>query len=503
MTTATNGDSHRLSSASDAISPALSSQKVFDVAKSLAGLALVAIYAYACDRMGNNFIFTNTPKEFDRHIGMLYLMLLGVFLATVHAGKDCCNSELIPKSLLFRSQTEEWKGWMQVSILFYHYLFPAPQPLSIYIAARVMVASFLFMTGYGQTMKALQQHGRFHLTTAVLTMIRLNLLVCILCLFMNRNYADYYFAPLVSFWSLFIYVLHTTARALHPATRLGIGFLACSLLSFNSARNPSLPSFAKLFFEPLSWLVSSRATPMDTWLFRLQLDCFSPLIGSALALCTCPTSGSIVSRALDKLESLRTTSAVGIIVIGSVLASVAAFHGLIAMLGSWSQRRAMECIATCDDCKPCRSCQNVSKSSAPIECVASRLGQEEYNNHYHSVLCVVCTLTYLMLRNSCSWLRCRASVLAAFVGQRSLELYVLQYHVWLAADARRILVLIPGWPATNAAVLGAAFFLAAHLARGFTAAVLQAVERISSSGRVEAWCHLRWPASALVWGWVS
>ncbi len=142
----------------------------------------------------------------------------------------------------------------------------------------------------------------------------------------------------------------------------------------------------------------------------------------------------------------------------------------------------MECISICEDCKSCRSCQNVSKSEAPlIECVASRLGQEEYNNYYHSVLCVVCTLTYLMFRNSCSWLRCRASMFAAFVGRRSLELYVLQYHVWLAADAKRILILIPGWPATNAAVLGATFFFVAHLARGFTAAVLQAVERICLS----------------------
>jgi hypothetical protein len=477
-----NVDFHRLSTASDAIRPAISSQEYFSVAKGLAGLALVAIYAHACDRTGNSFIFTNVPKEFDKHTAMLYLALLAIFIGNFRVYKDSGSVDLAPKSLLSRSQTEEWKGWMQVSILFYHYLFPAPQPLPIYIAARVMVASFLFMTGYGQTMKALQQDCRFRFTTFILTMLRLNLLVCILCLFMNRSYADYYFAPLVSFWSVFIYVLHTTGRALHPVTRLSIGFLACSLLSFNSARDPSLPSFARLLFEPLSWLVSSRATPMDTWLFRLQLDCFSALIGSALALCTCPTSDSMSSRALEKLESLRTTFAMRITVIGSILASVAATHSLIATLGAWSHQRAMECITTCDDCKPCRSCQNISKSSAPpIECVASRLGQEQYNNYYHSGLCIVCTLTYLIFRNSCSWLRCRASVLAAFVGQRSLELYVLQYHVWLAADAKRILILIPGWPATNAAVLGAVFFLAAHLARGFTATVLQAVERISEA----------------------
>ena len=33
-------------------------------------------------------------------------------------------------------------------LVYYHYLYASPQPLWVYVMARVVVASFLFMTGY-------------------------------------------------------------------------------------------------------------------------------------------------------------------------------------------------------------------------------------------------------------------------------------------------------------------------------------------------------------------
>ena len=57
----------------------------------------------------------------------------------------------IDSSLLNRQQTAEWRGWMQISFLIYHYLGAGQVPLPLYIWIRMMVASFMFMTGFGHT----------------------------------------------------------------------------------------------------------------------------------------------------------------------------------------------------------------------------------------------------------------------------------------------------------------------------------------------------------------
>lgn len=47
--------------------------------------------------------------------------------------------------LLNRTQTEEWKGWMQVLFLLYHYF----QTHQLYNAIRVFIAAYVWMTGFG------------------------------------------------------------------------------------------------------------------------------------------------------------------------------------------------------------------------------------------------------------------------------------------------------------------------------------------------------------------
>jgi hypothetical protein len=66
---------------------------------------------------------------------------------------------------------------LQIFLVFYHYLYPSPQPLWVYVTARVVVASFLFMTGYGRTMSALKRSSSFSLFAVSSMMLRLNLFV--------------------------------------------------------------------------------------------------------------------------------------------------------------------------------------------------------------------------------------------------------------------------------------------------------------------------------------
>lgn len=59
-------------------------------------------------------------------------------------------------------------------------------------------------------------------------------------------------------------------------------------------------------------------------------------------------------------------------------------------------------------------------------------------------------------------LRTRYSTFFAWFGRISLELFVCQYHIWLAADTHGILVLIPSYPVANVLLTSFIFICVSH-----------------------------------------
>ncbi|XP_010788564.1 N-acetylneuraminate (7)9-O-acetyltransferase, partial [Notothenia coriiceps] len=161
--------------------------------KALGRMGIIMGYFYLCDRAD---VFMKEQKFYTHStffIPLVYIIVLGVFYYE--------NSK--ETKFLNREQTDEWKGWMQLVILIYH-VSGASAFLPVYMHVRVLVAAYLFQTGYGH-FSFFWLKGDFGLYRVCQVLFRLNFLVLVLCVVMNRPYQFYYFVPLVTFWFAVIY----------------------------------------------------------------------------------------------------------------------------------------------------------------------------------------------------------------------------------------------------------------------------------------------------------
>ena len=95
------------------------------------------------------------------------------------------------------------------------------------------------------------------------------------------------------------------------------------------------------------------------------------------------------------------------------------------------------------------------------------------------VFSLVPIAAFLLLRNLTPGLRASVSGGLGSLGRRSLELYVLQYHIFLREGATKVLDLLPaGAPRPYNAVFAAlGFVIAADLAHRCTTALLDGLLR--------------------------
>uniref|UniRef100_A0AC11E5W4 CAS1 domain containing 1 n=1 Tax=Ovis aries TaxID=9940 RepID=A0AC11E5W4_SHEEP len=321
------------------INPSVSPLEVF--LQSFCKLGLIMAYFYMCDR-ANLFMKEN---KFYTHstffIPIIYILVLGVFY----------NENTKETKVLNREQTDEWKGWMQLVILIYH-ISGASTFLPVYMHIRVLVAAYLFQTGYGH-FSYFWVKGDFGIHRVCQVLFRLNFLVVVLCIVMDRPYQFYYFVPLVTVWFMVIYV----TLALWPQ------------------------------------IIQKKANGNCLWHFGLLLKL------AFLLLCICFLAYS--QGAFEKIFSL------------------------------WPLSKCFEL-----------------KGNVYEWWFRWRL--DRY------------ILAFILIRNIPGYARSVYSSFFAWFGKISLELFICQYHIWLAADTRGILVLIPGNPMLNIIVSTFIFVCVAH-----------------------------------------
>lgn len=364
----------------------------------LATLWLAAIYCYVADR---TMYFEKTPKVVN--MGMFLSMLaiaLVVGLATLQSAhspkiehRKHAVATTVPRLvLLSRPQTEEWKGWMQIVILLYHY-FGMSKVLWVYQFVRLLVASYLFMTGYGHTMYFLTSND-FSLRRVVNVTLRTNMLNILLAFVMGTQYDLYYFPALSTLWFLIIWI--TIPRA----TSAGAQMSRVIMQIIASAAVVSV--VITHGHTAQGWLAEIDSLGLHIlkietheFLFRFRLDAYIVFAGilAALVCSKCRYDGT---RLHD-------------------------------MTLAWSRSMATLVLL-------------VSISIIALYVVFCWQFKDKYSyNRWHPFISPWPVMAYAILRNSTGRLRAYHSRLFAWFGRCSLETFVLQFHIWLAADSRGLL----------------------------------------------------------------
>lgn len=388
-------------------------------------LAIIMGYFYLCDR--TNFFMKENKyySEFSFWIPLGYVFVLGLFFT-----EDSRFTKV-----LHRDQTDELKGWMQLVILIYH-LTGAERITPIYMQIKVLISAYLFLSGYNH-FSYMWYTGNAGLTRFLQILFRMNFMTVVLCLCMNRPYQFYYFVPLISFWFVIIYFVLAIPPQITSSNVENNPYKYCYLvLKFVCLLIViTILYMSEVFFERVfvtrPWkalFVNSDDNPTEWWL-RWKLDRYTITYGMGFAAVfhIAQKLNLVDDNTNHNLFAGRT----------SIMAAILSFCG-IAFYTTFTF-----------------ICRN-------------KLDCEEI----HSYVVFVPIISYIVLRNISGIFRIRFSSFFAWFGRISLELFICQYHIWLAADRNGVLVLLPGFPNLNILISSFIFVCASHEVHRLTQVLL-------------------------------
>ena len=373
------------------------------IARVLAALAMAVCYCYYADRTQ---LWDKAKKRFDSRDFAKFCMvtiMLGLLSirrskAPTVGGKNSTPAEILNQPFLSRDQTDEFKGWMQFLILTYHYL-GASKILPIYEVIRLLVASYLFMTGYGHAVFFCRR-GDYTLRRSAAVMIRLNMLSIILPYIMKTDYLFYYFAPLTSFWYIIVFLTMYVANQRNHS----LSFMICKVIT--SAILVNVVIRTPRIFEDLFQLLEKTCNihwNAHEWQFRLQLDSYIVYTG---ILC-----GILFMHITDALQITDGKD-----------------HGSFDLLIR-NQFRRIRLAALA-----------FALATPPAFYLFAKNAADKYAyNAWMPYISTPAILSFIIMRNYSRHARNYYSSVFAWMGRHSLETFTLQFHIWLAADTKGLL----------------------------------------------------------------
>lgn len=370
-------------------------QSVMSFSGELSRLGAILTFAYMCEK---HPLFT--PGEKDHNLDIFWslcMILLVVSILNVRKSKT--------SDVLNREQTEEWKGWMQVGFLMYHYF----SVHEVYNVIRVFITCYVWMTGFGN-FSFFYLKEDYSLVRVLQMLWRLNFLVFFLCMTMGNDYILYYICPLHTFYFFVVYIFMAVLPK-YNYTENGIKVkLAIAACIIFLVWDLDMNLFEKVFFflgnNPVE---GAKSGTMWEWYFRTSLDHWSTFLGIIFAL-NYPATVLWVKKIE---EASKKTSCI-----------VKGYVAIVLLLASslWATY------------------------ILPMD-------KPEYNNNNAYFSALVPMLTYIFIRNISPVLRNHYLEPLHSLGKITLETYLLQHHIWLNGNAKTVLVFIPDYPQLNMVVV--------------------------------------------------
>ncbi|EKX36256.1 hypothetical protein GUITHDRAFT_79030, partial [Guillardia theta CCMP2712] len=368
--------------------------------KDIVLLSLILLFTYQSEYYP---VFPHLAKEHD--MDMFWFATL-LFLAYSFTRWQKSRTD----DLLGREQTEEWKGWMQFMFLLYHYCAAS----EVYNIIRVMITSYLWMTGFGN-FSFFYIKKDYGIVRVLQMMWRLNFFVFLLMIVQGNTYILYYICPLHTFFFLVTWLTMRVCSNLNY-TKWGVRIKLSVVAVVIFAVWDGAPWLFDLIFGSFMGRAPCKGATsgfLYEWYFRTTLDHWSTFLGMIFAL-----NYPFTNMWFKELAKLPAASQ------GKVTLVVAAVSLTLMVL--WF-------------------------------CFIFTLPKLQYNNT-NAFLAPVPVLSYILLRNLTPYMRTWYCDILHDFGKTTLETYLLQHHVWLTSNAKTLLQLIPGSPKCNFFVCTILFF---------------------------------------------